>query len=73
MNTEKYQEYLEAGSSGSMRTSNLIHSDLTASGPSTLTIFFTLETKGFPGGFLLTEENKAAGRFGKITYVHCLD
>jgi hypothetical protein len=45
------QEYLEpnAGLSGSMRNSNLIHSDLSASGPSTLSIFFTLKTKGMGG------------------------
>jgi hypothetical protein len=45
------QEYLEpdAGLSGSMRNSNLISSDLSASGPSTLPIFFTLETIGMVG------------------------
>jgi hypothetical protein len=46
------REYLEpqAGLSGSMRNSNLIHSDLSASVPSTLSIFFNLETKGMEGG-----------------------
>jgi hypothetical protein len=44
------REYLEAGLSGSMRNPNLIHSDLSASVPSTLSIFFNLETKGMGGG-----------------------
>jgi hypothetical protein len=55
-------EYLEpdAGLSGSMRNSNLIHSDLSTSVPSFLSIFFTLETKGMGGrGFLRTEGGKA--------------
>jgi hypothetical protein len=49
---ENCREYLEpqAGLSGSMRNSNLIHSDLSASVPSTFLIFFTLETKGIGGG-----------------------
>jgi hypothetical protein len=44
-------EYLEpqARFSVSMRNSNLIHSEFSASGPSTLLIFFTLETKGIGG------------------------
>jgi hypothetical protein len=48
---ENCGEYLDpdAGLSGSMRNSNLIHSDLSASGPSALSIFFTLETKGMGG------------------------
>jgi hypothetical protein len=33
----------QAGLSGSMRNSNLIHSEISASGPSTLSIFFTRE------------------------------
>jgi hypothetical protein len=41
-----------------MRNSNLIHSDFSASGPSTLSIFFSLETKGM-GEFSLTEGGKA--------------
>jgi hypothetical protein len=54
------QGYLEARLSGSMRNSNLIHSDLFASGPSALSIFFTLEIKqrGIVR-FLPTEEGKA--------------
>jgi hypothetical protein len=46
-----------------MRNSNLIQSDLLASSPSTLSIFFTLETKGMgglEGGALRTEGSKAA-------------
>jgi hypothetical protein len=56
------QEYLEpeAGLSGSMRNSNLIHSDLSVSGPSTLSIFFTLEKTGMGGQFSRTEGGKAA-------------
>jgi hypothetical protein len=42
-------EYLESGFSESTRHSSLIHSDLSVSGPSTLPIFFTLETKGMGG------------------------
>jgi hypothetical protein len=38
----------------------LIHSDLSVSGPSTLSIFFTMETKEIGGGFLRTEGGKAA-------------
>jgi hypothetical protein len=58
------QEYLEpqAGLSGSMRNSNLIHSDLSASGPSTLSIFFTLETKGIMGGEDCCTQNEAKQR-----------
>jgi hypothetical protein len=41
-----------------MRTSNLIHTDLSASGSSTLSIIFTLETKEM--GFLCTEGGKEA-------------
>jgi hypothetical protein len=54
------REYLEfkAEFSGSMRNSNLIYSDLSASGPSTLSIFFILETKEW--GFSSTEGGKAA-------------
>jgi hypothetical protein len=52
---------LEAGLSEFMKNSNLIQSDLIASGPSSLSIFFTLETKGMgEGGFLRTEGGKAA-------------
>jgi hypothetical protein len=56
------REYLEPqdGLSGSMRNSNLIHSDLSASGPSTLSIFFTLEIKGMGRGFSCTEGGKVA-------------
>jgi hypothetical protein len=36
-----------------------IHSDLSVSGPSTLSIYFTLETKGMEG-FSRTEGGKAA-------------
>jgi hypothetical protein len=54
-----YQEYLEAGLYGSIRNSNLIQSDLSAAGPSTFSIIFTLETKGFGGRFLRTEGGKA--------------
>jgi hypothetical protein len=44
-----------------MRNSNLIHSDLSVSGPSTLSTFFTLESKGMGGGgFLHTKGGKAA-------------
>jgi hypothetical protein len=45
-----------------MRNSKLIHSKLSASGPSALSIFFTLEIKGMVGGkgFLQTEGGKAA-------------
>jgi hypothetical protein len=43
---EIFQEYLEDGLTESMKNSNLIHSDLSASDPSALSIFFfTLETK----------------------------
>jgi hypothetical protein len=41
-----------------MRNSNLIHSDLSASGPSTLSIFFTLEMKGMDGGYCAQKEAK---------------
>jgi hypothetical protein len=56
-------EYLEpqAWLSRSMRNSNLIHSNLAASGPSTLSNFFTRETKGIGGGGVSsTEGGKAA-------------
>jgi hypothetical protein len=43
-----------------MKIFNLIHSDLSASVPSTLSMFFTLETKGMGGGFSRTEGGKAA-------------
>jgi hypothetical protein len=51
-----------AGLCGSMRNLNLIHSDLSASVPSTLSTFFTLETKGIGegGGLSHTEGGKAA-------------
>jgi hypothetical protein len=59
---ENFREYLEpqAGLSGYMRNSNLIHSDLSASGPSTLSTFFTLETKGI--GVRGSYEQKEAKR-----------
>jgi hypothetical protein len=41
--TIKCQEYLETGLPGSMKNSNLIHTDLSTSGPSTLSSFSTLE------------------------------
>jgi hypothetical protein len=42
-----------------MKNSKLIHPDLSASGPSALSIFFTLEMKGMDaGGFLRTEGGK---------------
>jgi hypothetical protein len=53
------RKYLEDGLSGSMRNSTLIHSDLSASVPSTLSIFFTLETKGMgEGGSRAQKETK---------------
>jgi pantothenate synthetase len=54
------REYLEAGLSGSMRNSNLIHSDLSASVPSTFSLSFTLETKGKGGesGRVLAQRRK---------------
>jgi hypothetical protein len=70
------QDYLEpdAGLSGSMRNSNLIHSDLSASVPSTLSIFFTMETKEIEGrGALSHRRRQRGGIFGKLTHVHCLD
>jgi hypothetical protein len=57
------REYMEPddGLSGPLRNSNLIHPDLSASVPSTLSIFFTLGTKGMGGGWLSrTERGKAA-------------
>jgi hypothetical protein len=50
-----FQEYMEAGWSGSMRNSNLIHSDLSASCLLTFSTFFTWETKeiGRVGGKLV--------------------
>jgi hypothetical protein len=56
----KFREYMEpqAGLSGSMRNSNLIHLDLSVSGLLTLSISFTLETKGM--GFSRTEGGKVA-------------
>jgi hypothetical protein len=70
-----FREYLDpqAGLSGSMRNSNLIHSDLTASGPSTLSTFFTLEIKGMGGGVLVHRRRQSIGGFGKLTHGHCLD
>jgi hypothetical protein len=49
MKIENWQKYLEAGFSGYMKNSNLIHSDLSTSGPSTLSIFPTLKKKGMEG------------------------
>jgi hypothetical protein len=62
---ENCREYLEpeAGLSGSMRNSNLIHSDLSVSGPSTLSIFFTLETKGKEGGCSRAQKDAKHQRF----------
>jgi hypothetical protein len=56
------QDYLEgeAGLYGSMKNSKLIHSDLSMSVPSNLSIFFTLETKGIKvGGVWHVEGAKA--------------
>jgi hypothetical protein len=55
--SRKFQEPLEAELYGSMRNFDLINTDLSMSGPFTLSIFFTLETKEW-GGFLLTEGGK---------------
>jgi hypothetical protein len=67
----------QAGLSGSMRNSNLIHSDLSASGPSILIIFFTLETletKGMGGeGILAHRMRQSSGGFEKLTHGHYLD
>jgi hypothetical protein len=54
-------DYLEpdAGLSGLMRNSILMHSDLFLSVQSTLSIFFTLETKGMGWGLSRTEGGKA--------------
>jgi hypothetical protein len=63
----KFQEYLEAGLSGSMRNFNVIHSVLSASGLSILPKLFTLETRSLEGeGLSHTEGGKAAGylKFG---------
>jgi hypothetical protein len=51
----KYQEWLEFDCEmfESMRISNLIYSDLSASGASTLSIFFTLEAKEWRGAEVL--------------------
>jgi hypothetical protein len=56
---------LEAGLSGSIKKSNLIHSDFYTSGPPTLSIFFTLEDKGM-GEFSRTKEDKAAEDLGNL-------
>jgi hypothetical protein len=55
-----FREYLnpDAELSGSMRNSNFIHSDLSASGPSTLSIFFILDTKGMGAGSQAQKEAK---------------
>jgi hypothetical protein len=63
----------DAGFSESMRNLKLIHSDLSASVPSTLSIFFTLETKGMGGGVLAHRRRKSSGGFGKLTHGHFLD
>jgi hypothetical protein len=49
---KSFQEDLEAELSGSMRNSNLIHSVLSVSDPSNLSIFFIMETKMGGGVFL---------------------
>jgi hypothetical protein len=63
------REYLEpqGGLSGSMRNSNLIHSDLSTSGPSTLSIFFTLEKEGMwrEGGGSCTQNEAKQRRIWK--------
>jgi hypothetical protein len=46
----KRHDYLEASLSRSMKNSNLIHSDLSASGLLTLSVFFSLEIIGMVGG-----------------------
>jgi hypothetical protein len=68
------RDYLEpqAGFSGSMRNSNLIHSDLSSSGPSTLSIFFAMEIIGM-GGVLVHRRRQNSDRFGNLTHGHCLD
>jgi hypothetical protein len=53
------REYLEYGHFGIMRNSKLIHSDLSALVPYTLSIFFTLEPKRMRG-FLHLEIGKVA-------------
>jgi hypothetical protein len=60
-------EYIEAGFSGFMRNSNLIHSDLSGSGN-----FFTLVTKRTGlGGLLAHRSIKSSGKFRKLTHGHC--
>jgi hypothetical protein len=51
-----YRVKLEYGMSESMRSSNLIRSDLSKSGSSTLFIFFTLENKGIGRGCPFAEK-----------------
>jgi hypothetical protein len=41
--------------------------------PSTLSIFFILETKGMGGGDLVQRRRQSNGEIGKLTYGHCLD
>jgi hypothetical protein len=43
-------EYLKSAFYESIRNSNLSHSDLSVTGPSTLSIFFNLGTKAMGGG-----------------------
>jgi hypothetical protein len=73
LNIESCREYLESKAefSRSMRNSNLIHSDLSASVPSTLSILFILETKGMgeEKGGLQTVGDKIA-EYLKIFYIH---
>jgi hypothetical protein len=69
------REYLEpdAGLSGSMRNSNLMHSDLSASVSSTLSTFFTLEIKGMGGGVFAHRRRQSSSGIEKLTHGHCLD
>jgi hypothetical protein len=64
---ENCQKYLEPdlGLSGSMRNSNLIHLDLPVSVPSTLSTFFTLETKGMGGGVSRAQKEAKQQRIRK--------
>jgi hypothetical protein len=55
-----FREYLEVGLSGSMKNCNLTNSILSVSGPSTLSIFFSLETKGKGVGVFSSKEGGKA-------------
>jgi hypothetical protein len=63
--SRKFQEPLEAELSGSMRNFDLINTDLSMSGPFTLSIFFTLERKGM-GGVLAHRRRQRIERFGNL-------